>query len=1289
MAEKIGKYEVIGRIGRGGMGMIFKARDPVLERSVALKVISSLEVTPELRARFFREAQACARLSHPNIVTIYDMGEDDGRLFIVMELLEGEELRQLIARQPPLALEDKLSILLQICDGLHYAHQKGVVHRDVKPANILLLRTGQVKILDFGIAQIAATQGELTRTGLIMGTLRYMAPEQVRGRADHRSDIFSVGAVSYELLAARPPFSGEDPMQLLEQLRTETPPRLSEVDPGLPSELAAVVERAMQKEPGDRFADLGEMGLRLRPVQRALAEEAERVRARVDKLRDDLGALQRTVAEQMGGTPRDDSVPPPPIGESARLAALQALEREIAERIQAAQAQLARLGALAPVVQRGLELIEAGQFADAVLELEAVVAEVPKHARALDGLVEARAKAEESRRRQLAGVLVADARTALLESSPSLCLEILKQAAEISPALLGAEIAALRERAEAALAAEEAARQAREQAEGARAQMARARRIAEGQATAYAPALWNEAEARAAEAHMAFGRAAYADAAARFAAASAAYQRFEEAAREARQREREATERARYEATEGRERARVAAPARARELWEAAEAKAAAGEEARAVQAFDRARGLFIDAAALYRGAEAAAAEVRDHEPASAQDERPSQRLLAEQARQTVAECRRLALIVDAATNAPAEWSEAEAVLASGNMALSDATYPEAVRQLEAAAALYRRAEAGARGVLQAVALPRSEVEKARETAALARRAAAVARAATYASEEWSAGESAEAQASAALSRQEHALARSLFADARRRYTAAAQAANVTEEAEARRADAMMTDARRLLAAGDVAGCQRRLHQVLALRPDHADATALRVEVEARLGPAKAARDGGAPRQAGDRGDATASDLLDETIVQTPTLSGVPGTPAEAPTELIEPAPMVVLADPPGPVAVPAPVTSAPAADIDRAQSGDTRRRSGDATARETRGARVRRTRAIAIGAGTLAAVVIATLYWRPSTTPPGSPADKRAPAASSADAMRVDAVEELRRRLALIREEAARTGAEKVAPRQFAAAVKKAEEGDLARGQKDMATAQQRYREAIDAFGLATGAAESPALPPRAESEPPRVASRAAEGRRDAEAPKAAASTSASSTTRPDRAVLTPRDPDKAGRASAGPSGTRKDAEQARVAMAASKRAAEQVAAGFFAHQRFASAQSKEREGMAALGQTDYATASRLLGEAQSEYQMAAREARREEETNRRLAPLKATLDQAHAAAAAHRQQALAVEADRLAKEIFEHAQARQVEADGLAERQDLATAAQAYQDAAERYGEAARRAQAARAAK
>jgi serine/threonine-protein kinase len=312
MAEKIGKYEVLDQIGRGGMGTIFRARDPILERFVALKVISNLEVTPELRARFFREAQACARIAHPNIVIVHDMGEDSGRLFIVMELLEGEELSRVIARHGELSLNDKLGILRQICDGLHFAHQKGVVHRDVKPANILVLRTGQVKILDFGIAQIAgaATQRDLTRTGMFMGTLRYMAPEQVRGRTDRRSDIFSVAAVSYELLTGRPPFSGSDPLQVLEQLRTATPPRLTELDPSLPSLLADVIERALQKDPADRFADLGEMSGQLELLGQEPASD-ETPMARPSSLLGPPAAIAAT--PPTSATDRPPAVGHPPV----------------------------------------------------------------------------------------------------------------------------------------------------------------------------------------------------------------------------------------------------------------------------------------------------------------------------------------------------------------------------------------------------------------------------------------------------------------------------------------------------------------------------------------------------------------------------------------------------------------------------------------------------------------------------------------------------------------------------------------------------------------------------------------------------------------------------------------------------------------------------------------------------------------------------------------------------------------------------------------------------------------
>ena len=722
MAETIGKYEVVELIGRGGMGTIFRARDPVLERAVALKVVSSLEVTPELRARFFREAQACARLSHLNIVTIHDIGEDGGRLFIVMELLEGEELRQLIARRAPLTLEDKLSLLKQLCDGLHYAHQKGIVHRDIKPANIFLARNGRVKILDFGIAQIAAvaTQGDLTRTGIIMGTLRYMAPEQVRGRADHRSDIFSVGAVSYELLSGRPPFSGQDPLQVLEQLRTETPPRLAELDQSLPPELSVIVERAMMKEPEGRFGDLGQMAAQLELVQRRLAEEANR------------GRVHR-----------------------------QLLDPEWVRR--------------APVEQ------------------------------------------------------------------------------------------------------------------------------------------------------------------------------------------------------------------------------------------------------------------------------------------------------------------------------------PEAARQ---------------------------EVE---------------------------------------------------------------------------------------------------------------------VVVPA--------------------------DKSTEPAAPTPTLAD----PIDSPVA------------PPLAASIPEPAIDRPQSAIARTGSGSPwPQRDGD-SAPETSQPWIRRVPRIAIGTGAVAAgLVIAVLYYsQPPAGPPGSPAAKPAETISDDTAVKNAAMDELRNRLSLVRDEAARGEAEKRAPAQFAVALKKAQEGDLALGRKDAATAEQRYREAIDAFGLATGGASRSISPPRAGSEVRAVASRAIKTPPDQPA------TAAPATSAPGRTSTPARDQDKTASVDPGAAAARAEADQARSRMIAARRAAEQAAAGFYARKRFTAAQSKERDGMAAHGKSDFAAATGRFTEAESEYQASVKEAAVEAEKDAQLAVLKASLDQAHASVAARRQQALAAEADNLARDLFDRAQARQVEGDELAGRKDLAGAARAYREAAARYGEAMVRARAARAGK
>jgi tetratricopeptide (TPR) repeat protein len=267
----IGKYRLVGRIGQGAMGEVFKAHDPSLNRMVAVKTISSsLGTESELRRRFLREAQSAARLNHPNIITVYDFGEEHGRIYMAMELLEGSDLKDLIGSHALPELERKLDVMEQICEGLAFAHSMEVVHRDLKPGNVHVQPTGQVKILDFGLARLGAS--EMTRTGMVMGTPHYMSPEQVRGeKADARSDVFALGSMFYELLAGRKAFDGDSMHTVLFQVLQEEPePIRSWVD--LPPILAEVVEKALQKDPAARFHDASQMLAAVRAVRRALAE---------------------------------------------------------------------------------------------------------------------------------------------------------------------------------------------------------------------------------------------------------------------------------------------------------------------------------------------------------------------------------------------------------------------------------------------------------------------------------------------------------------------------------------------------------------------------------------------------------------------------------------------------------------------------------------------------------------------------------------------------------------------------------------------------------------------------------------------------------------------------------------------------------------------------------------------------------------------------------------------------------------------------------------------------------
>jgi tetratricopeptide (TPR) repeat protein/predicted Ser/Thr protein kinase len=257
--ENIGKYRILRILGRGGMGTVYEALDPLINRKVAVKMmIPGLAQSADLRERFLREAQAAGGLRHRNIVTVYDLGEDQGQPFIAMEYLEGTDLEKIIQGREPHPLEWKLHIIQQICDGLAYAHRNGIVHRDVKPANIRVTPDGEAKIVDFGIAHLQSSR--ITKSGLVLGTIQYMSPEQVDGKnLDHRTDIFSVGAIAFELVAYRKPFDGDTVSAVLYKVMHQGPdvkafPR-TEYSPGL----EAIVMRALERQVDERYLSLDEM----------------------------------------------------------------------------------------------------------------------------------------------------------------------------------------------------------------------------------------------------------------------------------------------------------------------------------------------------------------------------------------------------------------------------------------------------------------------------------------------------------------------------------------------------------------------------------------------------------------------------------------------------------------------------------------------------------------------------------------------------------------------------------------------------------------------------------------------------------------------------------------------------------------------------------------------------------------------------------------------------------------------------------------------------------------------
>jgi serine/threonine-protein kinase len=257
---RIGKYEVTGLLGRGGMGLVYRAFDKHLGREVAIKTITEgFAGDPEMLQRFYREAAKTGMLKHPNIVTVYDLGEQEGFPYIVMEYVAGEALDRVIQSARPLPLVYRLKIIEHVCSALAYAHRNDVIHRDVKPANVIVQPDGVAKLLDFGIARQEKQERGLTRTGNVIGTIHYMAPERLRDRAfDGRSDIFSTGVTLYQLLTGQLPFVGED-ASVIQKLLNERHPPLSNYLSDYPPALDAILDRSLAKDPDDRYSSADEM----------------------------------------------------------------------------------------------------------------------------------------------------------------------------------------------------------------------------------------------------------------------------------------------------------------------------------------------------------------------------------------------------------------------------------------------------------------------------------------------------------------------------------------------------------------------------------------------------------------------------------------------------------------------------------------------------------------------------------------------------------------------------------------------------------------------------------------------------------------------------------------------------------------------------------------------------------------------------------------------------------------------------------------------------------------------
>jgi serine/threonine-protein kinase len=470
---KIGKYEVVGLLGKGGMGVVYKANDPLLGRAVAIKMMTTLDYVdnPDLLQRFYREAQSTGNLHHRNIVTVYELGDHEGSPYLVMEYLEGETLDALIQAKRGISLFDRINIILEVCDGLTYAHARSVVHRDIKPGNIMILKDSGVKIVDFGIAHIG--NRTVTRTGQLLGSLPYMSPEQISGKqVDPRTDIFSLGVVFYQLLTSHLPFDGETPAATLLKIIQERPKPLADYGKSFPVELDDILLRALAKDREQRYSSAQDFAYDLIQIrgriQQELVEEhlneAEMLLSREDlvKAREKLAevlkidrhnsravelsraTLQRIQQQEMGEQVRQLRVQAEEAYQKEQFdQALDAVQKAI--NLHPTDRDLQRLRSsvedaktktekLQRALKRAEMAYEQGELDSAKQAIEEALSVAPDDAQAksLDRMIQ-RDWAQRAQRRQVLG-LIEEARREITSRNFTLAIEVLRKAEAIDAA---------------------------------------------------------------------------------------------------------------------------------------------------------------------------------------------------------------------------------------------------------------------------------------------------------------------------------------------------------------------------------------------------------------------------------------------------------------------------------------------------------------------------------------------------------------------------------------------------------------------------------------------------------------------------------------------------------------------------------------------------------------------------------------------------------------------------------------------------------------------------------------